>query len=100
MTCAERAMDHPTPAGRRSAPPTTPSSVNAARRRLLTGTLAAATLPALAACSGEVDAKEVGAVEDLMREHGILRRVLLVYTESIPKLRVDAASLDASALNK
>jgi len=30
---------------------------------------------------------EVTASEDLMREHGILRRALLVYTEIVPKLR-------------
>ena len=41
---------------------------------------------------------EVTATEDLMREHGVLRRALLVYTESIPKIRTDAASLDAHAL--
>jgi hemerythrin-like domain-containing protein len=53
----------------------------------------------LAACSGK-DTKEVGAVEDLMREHGILRRVLLVYAESVPRLRADAASVLATHLNK
>jgi hemerythrin-like domain-containing protein len=31
--------------------------------------------------------KEVGAVEDLMREHGVLRRALLVYIETVPRLR-------------
>lgn len=31
--------------------------------------------------------KEVGAVEDLMREHGVLRRCLLVYSESPARLR-------------
>jgi hemerythrin-like domain-containing protein len=41
---------------------------------------------------------EVSATEDLMREHGVLRRALLVYTESIPKIRTNSASLDASAL--
>lgn len=41
---------------------------------------------------------EVTATEDLMREHGVLRRALLVYTESIPKIRANAVSLDASAL--
>ncbi|HTV65347.1 MAG TPA: hemerythrin domain-containing protein [Bryocella sp.] len=41
---------------------------------------------------------EVTATEDLMREHGVLRRALLVYTESIPKIRSNVASLDASAL--
>jgi hemerythrin-like domain-containing protein len=75
---------------------------NGTRRGFLAASpLATATMIALplAACSGE-DAKEVGAVEDLMREHGVLRRVLLVYTESVSKLRYAPASLDASALNK
>jgi hemerythrin-like domain-containing protein len=35
-----------------------------------------------------------------MREHGVLRRILLAYIEVVPKLRSDAASVDASALNK
>ena len=30
--------------------------------------------------------EEVTATEDLMREHGVLRRALLVYSETIPKL--------------
>jgi hemerythrin-like domain-containing protein len=42
--------------------------------------------------------REVGAVEDLMREHGVLRRALLVYIEAVPKLRSDAANVDAGAL--
>jgi hemerythrin-like domain-containing protein len=42
--------------------------------------------------------KEVGAVEDLMREHGVLRRALLVYIESVPKLRANPAGLDAGAI--
>jgi hemerythrin-like domain-containing protein len=52
------------------------------------------------ACSKESDGKEVGAVEDLMREHGVLRRILLVYGETAPKLRTRPVSLDASALNR
>lgn len=31
--------------------------------------------------------KEVGAVEDLMREHGVLRRCLIVYSETAARLR-------------
>ena len=41
---------------------------------------------------------EVTATEDLMREHGILRRILLAYRESVEKLRRDAAAVEASAL--
>jgi hemerythrin-like domain-containing protein len=60
--------------------------------------MGALSAPLLVACSK--DEKEVGAVEDLMREHGVLRRALLVYAEVIPKLRDEPASLDASALNQ
>jgi hemerythrin-like domain-containing protein len=70
------------------------------RRSLVTlgGVTAIASL--LPACSKDSDEKEVGAVEDLMREHGVLRRVLLVYAQTVPKLRGDAASIDAASLNK
>ena len=35
---------------------------------------------------------QVTATEDLMREHGVLRRALLVYAETVPKLRREWAS--------
>jgi hemerythrin-like domain-containing protein len=35
-----------------------------------------------------------------MREHGVLRRALLVYSEIVPKLRANPASIDAGALNR
>jgi hemerythrin-like domain-containing protein len=43
---------------------------------------------------------EVTATEDLMREHGVIRRALLVYGEMAPKLRQNAASVDAGALRQ
>jgi hemerythrin-like domain-containing protein len=43
---------------------------------------------------------EVTATEDLMREHGVIRRSLLVYAELVPKLRQNAASVDAAAIRK
>ena len=49
---------------------------------------------------GEAEAVEVTATEDLMREHGILRRALLVYQESAVRLRQDAASVPPDALEK
>jgi len=49
---------------------------------------------------GESTPVEVTATEDLMREHGILRRALLVYQESAVKLRQDAASVPAAELEK
>lgn len=42
--------------------------------------------------------EEVGAVEDLMREHGVLRRALLVYIQTVPKLRANPAGTTADAL--
>jgi hypothetical protein len=33
-----------------------------------------------------------------MREHGVLRRVLLVYIESVPRLRSDPKSLPPAAI--
>ena len=41
--------------------------------------------------------KEVGAVEDLMREHGVLRRALLVYIECVPKIRANPANVSAES---
>ncbi len=46
------------------------------------------------------DEPEVTAAEDLMREHGVIRRALLVYAELVPKLRSDPGSVDPAALNK
>src|SRR5690348_6883956 len=62
--------------------------------------LGVAALPVLTACSKGGEEKDVGAVEDLMREHGVLRRVLLVYEETVSKLRSRPDTVDASALNK
>lgn len=79
------------------------------RRGLIAASLAAATLvpaPVGAAAArddgrkrGLVDAKEVGAVEDLMREHGVLRRCFLAWRECAGRLRIDPAGVDVSALN-
>ena len=50
--------------------------------------------------AGESTPLEVTPTEDLMREHGILRRALLVYQESAVKLRQDPASVPPEALEK
>lgn len=49
--------------------------------------------------TGPGQKKEVGAVEDLMREHGVLRRALLVFSETVPKIRTRPDRIDAGALN-
>ncbi|MCA1817807.1 MAG: hemerythrin domain-containing protein [Acidobacteria bacterium] len=48
------------------------------------------------------DAKggEVTATEDLMREHGVLRRALFVYSETAAKLRANASAFAPDALQK
>jgi hemerythrin-like domain-containing protein len=43
---------------------------------------------------------EVAVTEDLMREHGVIRRALLVYIENVPKLRQNPASIDPAALRQ
>ncbi|HEX5876355.1 MAG TPA: hemerythrin domain-containing protein [Pyrinomonadaceae bacterium] len=49
---------------------------------------------------GEAEPVEVTAAEDLMREHGLLRRALIVYQESAQRLRQDAASVPPDTLEK
>src|SRR5512138_3831529 len=44
--------------------------------------------------------EEVTAVEDLMREHGVLRRALLVYSAAAAKLRSSPAAVAPAALQK
>jgi len=95
--------------------------VDKKRRRLLTGLSFAGAGVLLNACrntpsstggatndekrdegpkAGEAESIEVTATEDLMREHGILRRALLVYQESATRLRQDPASVPPEALEK
>ena len=70
-----------------------------ARRRLVIAAgaglvLAGAHNQIVQAAEAEADddgEKEVGAVEDLMREHGVLRRAILVYREAAVKLRAKPA---------
>jgi hemerythrin-like domain-containing protein len=49
---------------------------------------------------GEAAPVEVTATEDLMREHGILRRALLVYQEAATRLKQDPGSVPPDALEK
>ena len=84
---------------------------DAARRKLVIGASAAGAGLLLTAGNaglvlaaqkghGKGQEKEVGAVEDLMREHGVLRRALLVYVESVPKIRANPGSIPADALTR
>jgi hemerythrin-like domain-containing protein len=44
--------------------------------------------------------KEVGAVKDLMREHGVIRRAILVYREAAVKLRAKPTDVDPDILRR
>jgi hemerythrin-like domain-containing protein len=46
------------------------------------------------------EAPDVSATEDLMREHGILRRLLVVYRETAAVIRTAPKSLDLAALGQ
>jgi hemerythrin-like domain-containing protein len=86
------------------------------RRRFLSGIGLTGTGLALHACSvveemqsdkadeaveaGNQEGKEVTAVEDLMREHGVLRRALLVYSETAARMRDNPGSVSPDALQK
>lgn len=48
----------------------------------------------------EESEEEVTAVEDLMREHGILRRSLLVYTFAAGKIRTEPSGVSPASLQK
>lgn len=83
-------------------------SIDSTRRDLLRESLLAGAAVAIGAIPifGQGKAKqenkepEVTATEDLMREHGVIRRALLVYAETAPKLRQNAAAVDADAIRR
>jgi hemerythrin-like domain-containing protein len=92
--------------------PNTPVAVLDARRSLLSASVAAAGLVLVGCASsshgaakapakeGEESEAEVTPAEDLMQEHGVLERVLLVYDAAAARLEQNAAldlSLVASA---
>jgi hemerythrin-like domain-containing protein len=82
----------------------TKSNRRPSRRAAFAATLglAAGTALLLPGCTKavekEADEGGVSATEDLMREHGVLRRILVVYRESAGLIRANAAALDAGAL--
>jgi len=50
--------------------------------------------------AGSMTDIEVTAVEDLMREHGVLRRALFVYSEAAARLRGDPSAVALETLQK
>jgi hemerythrin-like domain-containing protein len=76
--------------------------LNMDRRRCLTLAATSVALTAApwshAARGAEEKEPEVAAVEDLMREHGILRRALLVYAEAASRLARGSGQVSPDAL--
>jgi hemerythrin-like domain-containing protein len=78
------------------------------RRAMVALGLGVVGLTTVAACTKAKDAHdekeedegEVGPLEDLMREHGILERVLLVYEEGARRLEAGANADAAAAIGK
>ena len=80
------------------------------RRRFVTaagmggaGLMLAGTNPRIVRAAerdGEDKEKEVSAVEDLMREHGVIRRAILVYREAAVKLRAKPTDVDPDVLRR
>ena len=50
--------------------------------------------------AGELGPPDVTATEDLMREHGVMRRALIVYREAAARLRQDPNSITPDVLEK
>jgi|HubBroStandDraft_6_1064221.scaffolds.fasta_scaffold283497_2 hemerythrin-like domain-containing protein len=67
-----------------------------AREPAASATASATDTPALQDDKGD----DVSATEDLMREHGVIRRVLVVYREAAVRLRTKPASLVPQALQQ
>jgi hemerythrin-like domain-containing protein len=72
------------------------------RRRLVTVGLVGAAGTLTFGCKGGESggAEDVSATEDLMREHGVLRRLLVIYRETARRLRTAGSTLDAAALGQ
>src|ERR1700739_1161449 len=76
-------------------PPVLPALPPSRRAASLAATFAAGSVLWLSGCAkGAPAGEDVGAVEDLMREHGILRRILVVYRQAAMMLGVSTRALD------
>jgi hemerythrin-like domain-containing protein len=74
------------------------AGILARRRTLLIG---AASGLGLAACSkGDTGGADVIATEDLMREHGLIRRLIVIYREAAASIAANASGFDAGPLGQ
>jgi len=67
------------------------------RRGALLALAGAGAMATLAGCGHEEGGEDVSATEDMMREHGVLRRILVAYRETATMLRA-GARIDARAI--
>lgn len=67
------------------------------RRGALLALAGAGALVTLAGCGHEDSGEDVSATEDMMREHGVLRRILVAYRETATVLRA-GTRIDARAI--
>ncbi|MBI4766732.1 MAG: hemerythrin domain-containing protein [Deltaproteobacteria bacterium] len=70
------------------------------RRQFIAGAGASSLGVILGGCAKKEGSEEVTASEDLMREHGILRRALFIYSEAALRLRNDSSSVSPASLQK
>jgi hemerythrin-like domain-containing protein len=70
------------------------------RRQVLSGLGGLSLGFVLQGCEAKEVGEDVTAIEDLMREHGILRRALFVYSEAAARLRNNPSSVPPDALQK
>ncbi|HEX3595350.1 MAG TPA: hemerythrin domain-containing protein [Polyangiaceae bacterium] len=71
------------------------------RRAFFCGSAVAGAALLVGACrSSGTDEPEVTATEDMMREHGVLRRALVVYGEAALRLRINDDAVPAAALRE
>jgi len=76
------------------------AEIDQRRRAVTIGVALGALVSGAAAAAQPKQEKEVPANEDLMREHGLLRRILLVYTAAAVQLRSGKDKLPADALGR
>lgn len=92
------------------------AAIDPTRRQLMQATVATGSALLMEACGARKkpntaaaspdaaeeasDQQQVTATEDLMREHGVLRRVLLVYAESAALLRKTPGNVSPDSLRK
>ena len=60
----------------------------------------ALAVPACSRPAGKKEEPDVSATEDLMREHGVLRRLLVIYRETAAVIRTAPRTLDLAALGQ